>query len=64
MYIDGVPVTVVDVSAVQVIQNTATQLVFGAAGGNQANFDEFALYDGVLTPAQVLSHHDAGSPVS
>ena len=61
MYIDGQPVTVVDVSAVQVIQNTATELVFGAAGGNQANFDEFALYDDVLTPAQVVGHYVAAT---
>ena len=51
IYIDGAPVTVVDVSAAQIIQNTAGVLAFGASASNQADFDEFALYDEVLYPS-------------
>ena len=36
-------------------------LAFGASGGNPADFDEFALYDQVLTPDQVAAHYDAGT---
>ena len=61
IYIDGVSVPVVDVSPAQVIADTTGVLAFGAAGGNQANFDEFALYDQVLTPTQVAAHFAAGS---
>ena len=60
IYIDGVSVPVVDVSPAQVIADTTGVLAFGAAGGNQANFDEFALYDSVLTPEQVAAHFAAG----
>ncbi len=61
IYIDGAPVTVVDVSAVQAIQNTTTPLQFGDGAASQADFDEFALYDNVLTPAQVAEHYAAGT---
>jgi amidase len=59
IYIDGVPDTV-QVSAVQAIANTAFPLTFGGAAGAQAAFDEFALYDDVLTDAQVVAHDQAG----
>ena len=61
IYIDGVSVPVVEVSAVQVVQDTNTPLQFGDIASNQASFDEFALYDQVLTPAQVAAHYAAGT---
>jgi hypothetical protein len=61
IYIDGAPVAVVDVSAVQVIQDTSGPLQFGDIASTQAAFDEFALYDQVLTPAQVAAHYAAGT---
>ena len=61
IYIDGAAVPTADVSAGQIIANTTTDLVFGAGGANPADFDEFALYDQVLTPAEVLTHFQAGS---
>jgi hypothetical protein len=56
-----VPVRVVDVSAVQVVQDTSGTLQFGDIASNPAAFDEFALYDQVLTPAQVAAHYAAGT---
>ena len=59
-YIDGAPVAVVDVSAAQVIQNTTGVLGFGSGASSPADFDEFALYDGVLTATQIQAHYVAG----
>jgi Tol biopolymer transport system component len=59
IYIDGVESTVA-VSPAQVIANTAFPLTFTGAGTNQHTLDEFALYDGVLTPAQIMAHYQAG----
>ncbi len=58
IYIDGVDVTT-SVSAVQAIADTAFPLTFGNAAGAPAKFDEFALYDSVLTPAQITAHYNA-----
>ena len=59
IYVDGVLDTVI-VSAVQTIQDTAFPLLFGSGGAVQADFDEFALYNGVLTATDVLEHYNAG----
>jgi subtilisin-like proprotein convertase family protein len=61
IYIDGAPVTVVDVSPAQVIQDTNSFLIMGDGASTQADFDEFAVYDGVLTPARVAAHYTAGT---
>jgi hypothetical protein len=61
VYIDGAPVPVVDVSAAQVVQDTSGPLQFGDIASSQAALDEFALYDQVLTPAQVAAHYAAGA---
>jgi hypothetical protein len=58
IYIDGVDVTT-PVSAVQAIADTAFPLTFGNAAGASAKFDEFALYNSVLTPAQIAAHYAA-----
>ena len=58
IYIDGVDVTT-SVSTVQAIADTAFPLTFGSAAGAPAKFDEFALYDNVLTPAQITAHYQA-----
>jgi sugar lactone lactonase YvrE len=58
IYIDGVDVTQT-VSAVQAIADTAFPLTFGNAAGASARFDGFALYDSVLTPAQIAAHYSA-----
>jgi subtilisin-like proprotein convertase family protein len=59
IYIDGAPSTVV-LSTTQVIANTAFPLTFTGAGAPPHTLDEFALYDGVLSPSQVAAHHLAG----
>ena len=61
IYIDGVSVGVVYVSAAQVIQDTNSVLVMGDSASNQANYDEFAVYDGVLSDARVAAHYAAGT---
>ena len=61
IYIDGQPVTTVDVSPAQVVQDTSGPLYFGSSAGGRADFDEFALYDGVLSATQVLGHVQAGA---
>jgi DNA-binding beta-propeller fold protein YncE len=61
-YIDGAPAPSVDVSAAQVIVDNNTLLTFGAAGSTSADYDEFAIYDGVLSAAQIQAHYDAGAP--
>jgi subtilisin-like proprotein convertase family protein len=60
MYINGAPVPVVYVSAAQVIQDTNSFLIMGDGASTQADFDEFAVYDGVLSPARVAAHYAAG----
>jgi DNA-binding beta-propeller fold protein YncE len=60
-YIDGALAPSVDVSAAQVIVDNNTLLTFGAAGSTPADYDEFAIYDGVLSAAQIQAHYDAGT---
>ena len=62
IYIDGVAGTVIAAPA-QVIANTAFPLTFSGAGTNQHVLDEFALYDGVLSAADVVAHHNAGAGI-
>jgi hypothetical protein len=54
-------VGVVYVSAAQVIQDTNSFLIMGDGASTQANYDEFAVYDGVLTPERVAAHYGAGT---
>ena len=61
IYIDGVENTV-QVGTVQTIQNTAFPLLFGSGSSTPADFDEFAVYDGVLTQAQVSARYALGGP--
>ncbi len=62
IYVDGVQSTVA-VAAAQVIQDTNFPLTLGATSSTQINFDEFAIYDGVLSAAEVQSHYqDATTP--
>ena len=37
-------------------------LTFGAAGSTSADYDEFAIYDGVLSATRIQAHYDAGVP--
>jgi hypothetical protein len=60
IYIDGVEGTV-NVSGVQIVQDTSFLLTFGAAGSTPADYDEFAVYDRALTPGEVLGRF-AGGP--
>ena len=60
IYIDGVPDTV-QLSTVHAIADTAHPLTFGTVSSGSAQFDEFALYDDVLTDAQVLAHRQLGA---
>ena len=59
IYIDGVEAGTVQVGTVQLIQDTAFPLQFGDGATTPATYDQFALYDGVLTPAQVAAHFAA-----
>ena len=61
-YIDGAPAPSVDVSAAQVIVDNNTLLTFGAAGSTSADYDEFAIYDNVLSATQIQAHYNAGNP--
>lgn len=61
IYVDGVPGTA-PVSLVQVVQNTASPLQFGDGGTVPANYDEFAVYDQVLTDSEVAARYAAGAP--
>jgi hypothetical protein len=61
IYIDGVDSTVV-VTGVQVIANTTFPLDMSGGASNQHTYDEFALYDGVLSAAQVASHYVTAAP--
>jgi hypothetical protein len=60
-YIDGGAIGTVDVSPGQVIANSTTPLTFGSSANSQADVDEFAVYDHVLTPAQIQAHYAARS---
>lgn len=62
IYIDGQPAGTTDVAPGQVIQDDAGALAFGSTASTKAQFDEFALYDGVLTAAQVHAHYILGVP--
>jgi hypothetical protein len=61
-YIDGALAPSVDVSAAQVIVDNNTLLTFGAAGSTSADYDEFAIYDGVLSATRIKAHYDAAVP--
>ncbi len=61
IYVDGVDATDgLPAGAAQVIQDTPFLLTFGIAASTETKFDEFALYDGVLSGARIAAHHDAG----
>jgi hypothetical protein len=60
IYVDGALASA-SLSPVQAIQNTAFPLTFGSAASTPAQYDEFALYDDVLSQQQVTDHHNAGS---
>jgi sugar lactone lactonase YvrE len=62
IYIDGSAVGTVDVSPAQVTGNSATPLLFGSSATSQADIDEFALYNHVLTATQIHNHYAAGHP--
>lgn len=59
IYVDGVLHSAQD-SAVQTIQNTTSALTMGSPASAPSNYDELALYDGVLTAADVAQHYAAG----
>jgi hypothetical protein len=62
IYVDGV-LSTVQVGTVQVIQDTSFPLTLSGPGSTPINFDEFAIYDGVLSAAEVQSHYqDATTP--
>jgi len=55
IYVDGIESTV-PVSTVQVVQNTTFPLQFGPGSAQPVTFDQFAIYDQVLSPADVSAH--------
>ena len=59
IYIDGVDQTDLTLTAPQSLVDTTFPLVFGTTNSGSAQYDEFALYDQVLTPTEVGEHHDA-----
>jgi subtilisin-like proprotein convertase family protein len=59
-YIDNVPGTTI-LAPAQVIANTSDLLIFADPGSTPHVFDEWALYDGVLTATDVNEHYDAGT---
>jgi Concanavalin A-like lectin/glucanases superfamily len=63
LYLDGADVTVF-VAAPGAQASTAIDLFIGASSNPDTQFDgsvdEFAVYNVVLTPAQVLAHYNAG----
>jgi hypothetical protein len=61
IYVDGVAGTVI-LAPAQAIQNTAFPMTFGGAATTTANYDEFALFDSVLTGGQVSARFAAGTP--
>jgi len=61
IYIDGVDRTHI-IAPGQTILDTAFPMTFGSFGSapaTPAQYDELALYNAALTPAQVLAHYDA-----
>jgi hypothetical protein len=63
IYVDGANVTDgLPAGAAQVIQDTPFLLTFGISASTETRFDEFAIYDAVLTAAQVAEHHAVGAP--
>jgi subtilisin-like proprotein convertase family protein len=60
IYIDNAASTTI-LAPVQVIANTASLLTFADPGSTVHVFDEWALYDSVLTAADVNEHYDAGT---
>ena len=62
IYIDGDGSNTIQVSKVHVIQDTAFPLTFGSSASSPAQYDEFALYDTVLSQAQVSARYAAGAP--
>jgi hypothetical protein len=64
IYIDGVNGGTTQVSATQVIQDTAFPLQFGLGNSAGARFDEFAIYDRALTAGEVSCRYAlaSGSP--
>jgi len=61
IYIDGVDRTL-PVSSAQVVQNTAFPLIFSSGASTPVDYDEFALYDQVLTAGQVGARFALGAP--
>jgi hypothetical protein len=61
IYIDGALAST-SLTATQQVQDTTWPLTFGVAGSTPAKYDEFALYDQVLTPEQIAAHYAAGMP--
>ncbi|MDP2710820.1 MAG: LamG domain-containing protein [Solirubrobacteraceae bacterium] len=59
IYIDGVEGTTSVAPAVP-IANTTFPLAFGTSGSSSADFDEFAVYDSVLTQEQIDERYEAG----
>ncbi len=59
IYIDGVESTL-PVNRAQAIENTAFPLFFGSRNSTPADFDEFAIYDEVLSAAQIAARAAAG----
>ena len=64
IYIDGVNAGTTQVSATQVIQDTAFPLQFGLANSAGARFDEFAIYDRALTSLEVSMRYQNGCTMS
>lgn len=60
IYIDGVEGTNL-IAPVQAITNTSSTMSFGGAGSAAAKYDEFSIYDSVLTQTQVQARYAAGT---
>jgi hypothetical protein len=61
-YVDGAPVSTVDVAPAQVILNTSGSMSFSGAGSSAADFDEFAIYPTALSAGRIAAHYAAGHP--
>jgi hypothetical protein len=60
-YIDGVAAGTTGVSLVQVIANTNQPLQFGEGASAVVAYDEFSVYDSVLSAADVAARYAAGT---
>jgi len=60
IYVDGTESTV-PVSTAQVVQNTTYSLLLGPGSAQPVAFDQFAIYDQVLSPADVSARFLAGT---